>query len=548
MRRTPLTVGSLFSGIGGFDLGFERAGFAIKWQVEIDPFCRAVLAKHWPDVRRYDDVRQVMGYAERDGRRERRPGRFTRNGARLSDGAQRDACERLEPVDVICGGFPCQPHSLAGRRAGADDDRDLWPEFIRLIRELRPRWVVAENVPGLLSTDAGRFFGTVLGDLAASGYDAEWDCLPASAFGAPHRRDRVWIIAYTSNERRIQSAQSRREQGQGQWFGNNGAMADADDSGCVEQCRIFTVRPQQFASQCGGWWESEPNVGRVAHGVPARVDRLRALGNAIVPQIAEWIARRILEVDDESSGSLMTTTAEPRTQLVYLEPPDRATLDADRAELITRAQLELPAEIISPQEYQAVADLEARIGAFIDRVGPLFDTHCKAAHQVWQQATRIRAVFLDGPIALKKRARDLLAAYKAKEDRIRRDEERRIAEEQRRIDLDRQKAEAKLLEQSGQVELAKAIRAQPVEAVAVSLPSVVPDVSGLSFRTDWYWEPVGGDTPGNRARSLALIVRPEYLQFVEWNDAALTAFAKRTKGTVRIPGIRFASREVPIRR
>src|SRR4030095_13040211 len=102
----------------------------------------------------------------------------------------------LEPIDVICGGFPCQPHSLAGRRGGATDDRDLWPHFARLIRECDPRWVVAENVPGLLSSDAGRFFGTILGDQAACGYDAEWDCLPAAAFGAPHRRDRVWLVAY----------------------------------------------------------------------------------------------------------------------------------------------------------------------------------------------------------------------------------------------------------------------------------------------------------------------------------------------------------------
>src|SRR4029450_13011646 len=143
-----------------------------------------------------------------------RPGGALGDGARLSDGTQRDGPAYLEPVDVICGGFPCQPHSLAGRRAGANDERDLWPHFARLIRELEPRWVVAENVPGLLSSDAGRFFGTVLGDLAACGYDAEWDCLPASAFGAPHRRDRVWIVAYPlcggREERPVSEGQARR--------------------------------------------------------------------------------------------------------------------------------------------------------------------------------------------------------------------------------------------------------------------------------------------------------------------------------------------------
>src|SRR6186713_3087505 len=166
-----MTVGSLFSGIGGFDLGFERAGFEIRWQVEIDAYASAVLAQHWPTVRRYRDVRTVCG-----------------------------GC--LDPVDVICGGFPCQPHSLAGKRAGSSDERDLWPHFARLIRECHPRWVVAENVPGLLSSEAGRFFGTVLGDLAACGYDAEWQSLPASAFGAPHRRDRVWLVAYPDQRRR----------------------------------------------------------------------------------------------------------------------------------------------------------------------------------------------------------------------------------------------------------------------------------------------------------------------------------------------------------
>src|SRR5215510_6823709 len=160
-----MTVGSLFTGIGGFDLGLERAGMRIDWQVEIDPFCLRVLEKHWPHVKRYTDIRTVGAH-------------------------------NLGSVDLVCGGFPCQPHSLAGRRCGAADERNLWPEFARLICELRPRWVVAENVPGLLSVDAGRFFGGVLRDLAACGYDAEWNVLSAAEFGAPHRRDRVWLVAY----------------------------------------------------------------------------------------------------------------------------------------------------------------------------------------------------------------------------------------------------------------------------------------------------------------------------------------------------------------
>jgi len=228
-------VGSLFAGIGGFDLGFQRAGYDIAWQVEIDAYCNQVLSKHWPRVPRYGDIRAIDWTT-------------------------------VPPVDVVCGGFPCQPHSVAGRRQASDDDRDLWPEVVRCLRTVRPRWFVGENVPGLLSSDAGRFFGGVLRDLAACGFDVEWDCLPASAVGAPHRRDRVWIVAH---------AYSQRGCGGTPW------RTYAEDA--WESSR-HTWR---------GQWDVEPNVGRVAVRVPARVDRLRGLGNAIVPQVAEWIASRI---------------------------------------------------------------------------------------------------------------------------------------------------------------------------------------------------------------------------------------------------------------
>jgi DNA (cytosine-5)-methyltransferase 1 len=276
-----MTVGSLFSGIGGFDLGFERAGFEIRWQVEIDDYATRVLEKHWPNVRRYRDVREC--------------------GANLA------------PVDVICGGFPCQPHSLAGRRGGSADERDLWGEFARIIRDTQPRWVVAENVPGLLSSESGRFFGRVLRDLAESGYDAEWDCLPASAFGAPHRRDRVWIIAYANGRRFQECAQldgsafqdpANRDTCGRYARGLRDAVADADRD--EQQRRRLNEQMGRIWSQGeiakdgDAWrtqWRTEPDVGRVAHGIPARVDRLRGLGNAIVPQIAEWIARRIAHVE-----------------------------------------------------------------------------------------------------------------------------------------------------------------------------------------------------------------------------------------------------------
>lgn len=160
--NAPLTVGSLFAGIGGFDLGLERAGMRSVWQSEIDPYCQRVLAKHWPDVLRVSDVRDV-------------------------------GAGTVPWVDVICGGFPCQGLSDAGLQLGFADPRSgLWFEMLRVVRELRPRYLVVENVRALIV----RGLATVLGDLAAIGYDAEWDCIPASAIGAPHQRDRIWIVAY----------------------------------------------------------------------------------------------------------------------------------------------------------------------------------------------------------------------------------------------------------------------------------------------------------------------------------------------------------------
>lgn len=141
----------------------------IVGQVEIEDYCQKLLSLRWPEVPKWRNVRRIKG---------------------------KNILERCGPIDLLAGGFPCQPFSHAGRRAGKKDKRNLWPEFARLIREIKPRWVLAENVPGLLSIDDGRVFGGILGDLAACGYDAVWDCVPASAVGAPHRRDRVWIVAY----------------------------------------------------------------------------------------------------------------------------------------------------------------------------------------------------------------------------------------------------------------------------------------------------------------------------------------------------------------
>ena len=161
-----LTFGSLFAGIGGFDLGFERAGMKCKWQVEIDEYARRVLEKHWPDVPRYEDIKTIT---------------------------------ELPYVDVVCGGFPCQDISVAGKGKGIIEGKrsSLWFEMLRIIRLVGPKYVVVENVPALYQ----RGLDVVLKGLAESGYDAEWNCLRASDVGAPHRRERMFIIAYANGER-----------------------------------------------------------------------------------------------------------------------------------------------------------------------------------------------------------------------------------------------------------------------------------------------------------------------------------------------------------
>ena len=164
---STLRYGSLFAGIGGLDLGLDRAGMKCAWQVEINPFCQKVLSKHWPEVPKYEDVREVGSH-------------------------------NLAPVDLICGGFPCQDISYAGKGAGIEGKRSgLWKEFFRVICKLRPRFVLVENVPALLS----RGLGVVLGDLAMCGYDAEWSRLSACSLGAPHMRQRVFIVAYDDSIR-----------------------------------------------------------------------------------------------------------------------------------------------------------------------------------------------------------------------------------------------------------------------------------------------------------------------------------------------------------
>ncbi len=256
-----LTFGSLFAGIGGMDLGLERAGWECVWQVEIGPYATSVLEKHWPHVRRWDDVRTFPP-----------PG----------DLGEWDC-------DLIAGGFPCQDISKAGHvqgeRQGVGGTRSgLWGEFVRIIRRLRPPLVLVENVAKLLVRGMGR----LLGDLAQIGYDAEWHCLPAAAFGAPHIRDRVFILAYTFSKR-------LRVPRRSPLIGQTCLMQDE----AWQWNRLWThphaVGPLDGIPGHGadGPWGFEPGVGRVADGVPDRVERNKGIGNAVVPQVAEWIGHRL---------------------------------------------------------------------------------------------------------------------------------------------------------------------------------------------------------------------------------------------------------------
>ena len=303
-ERPILTHGDLFSGIGGFALAAKWNGLQTLWAVEIDEYCQKVYSKHFPDVEMHSDVKAVT---------------------------------RLQYVDLLTAGFPCQAVSLAGKRLGVQDERWLWPETLRCLRLVRPRWALLENVPGLL----GRGMAEIQADLAASGYDAEWESISAAAVGAPHIRDRVWIVAWNSRRGSdgegcgqnpgiyqgthtvtpgiCQDVPYPRQVGGGVQpfgFGERKDQTDADDDGKTQSVAYPLIRFADWWPRGVGWWTREPEetlqdvrrdrgeedelatvkspLGRVAHGIPKRVDRLRALGNAIVPQVAWWIIRQIV--------------------------------------------------------------------------------------------------------------------------------------------------------------------------------------------------------------------------------------------------------------
>lgn len=338
-----LTHLSLFTGIGGLDLAGERAGFTTVGQCEFADFQYSVLTKHWPDVPKWRDIRTLTGenFYERTG---------------------------LRTVDIISGGFPCQPFSVAGKRLGKADDRYLWPQMLRVIEELRPTWVIGENVAGIVSmaepigepkvesrtvsrcSGEDNYCGVlsqrermlldgILSDIEKAGYEVQPFIIPACAVEAPHQRERIFIVGRNTdrigsqavesfsarqnaesrgtyhdasnadringNARRTESAGQQRQAGPAD---GGYDVAYTDPKGIQRSTKSRSIessreKPKQYSWGCGnglGWWSAEPDVGRVAYGVPDRVDRLKSLGNAVVPHQAYPIFRTIAEIERQA--------------------------------------------------------------------------------------------------------------------------------------------------------------------------------------------------------------------------------------------------------
>lgn len=272
----------LFEGIGGFMLAAEWMGWEHVAWVEWDKKCQLVLKKNFPKVKGYGDIKEFNG------------------------------SEYWGKVDIITGGFPCQPFSNAGKRKGKDDDRYLWPEMLRVIREIKPTFVVGENVAGLVTMENGKTLDDILTDLEDEGYTIESFIIPACAVQAWHRRDRIWILAYSINSANTSiERQKRKEEGLQRigWKEGQSRKFDRTDSsfftnsykkrleGNIKQGKNKewknTKRHIGSSSRTRTGWQVEPSVGRVVNGVSGRVDRIKQLGNAIVPQVAYELFKAI---------------------------------------------------------------------------------------------------------------------------------------------------------------------------------------------------------------------------------------------------------------
>ena len=331
----------LFSGIGGFALGLQRVGFETIAFCEIDKYCQLLLNEKWKGVKIYNDVKEIT--------------------------KEKFKADGIELPEIITGGFPCQPFSVAGKQKGTNDDRHLWPEMFRIIKELKPKWVIAENVRGLINIQDGVVFETVCTNLESEGYEVQTFNIPAAGVGAPHRRERIWIVANAkcNNEtRKIQGSNGAQDQIQREHRQENSTSRVISGTSAIRQTdhgyeknvansnsgNVETGRERQ-RGVCGentkegqssnvtsssetmantesshrndneinsgngeseaqevlrdgssirgesAWWDFEPNVGRVANGLPGRVHRLKGLGNAIVPKIAEEIGKAIMKAE-----------------------------------------------------------------------------------------------------------------------------------------------------------------------------------------------------------------------------------------------------------
>ena len=280
-----MRVLDLFSGIGGFSLGLEACGMTTTAFCERDPYCQSILKKHWPKTPIHTDVRKL------------------------------DGKQYQNSIDVVAGGFPCQPFSVAGKRLGSEDDRHLWPEMLRIIRECRPRWVIGENVSGFVKMA----LDDVSSDLEGEGYAVRAFVLPAVAVEARHRRDRCFIIAHREDvanphgERQLQQSGSEREIGR--WSGDSGeeerdvahtigsrgeTWLSGQEQGQEGHAGEFNHKGYQRPWwETGGEWPAESNVCRGVDGIPNRVDRIKSLGNAVLPQLIQAIGELVIAADKE---------------------------------------------------------------------------------------------------------------------------------------------------------------------------------------------------------------------------------------------------------
>ena len=280
-----LRVLDLFAGIGGFSLGLEMTGgFETVAFCEIEKYPQEILKKNFPDVPIYEDIKELS-----------------------ADRLDRDGIGR---IDVITGGYPCQPFSVAGQQKGEADDRHLWPFMLEIIAQVRPSWVICENVSGHIALGLDQ----VLFDLENEGYATRTFIIPACSVDAPHRRDRLWIVAHADTARQYTSSGSCESNGE-TWdnFGRSGKnVADSDSTRSASRLSESVERKKgarggfidssnkRAGGQTGNHWSVEPNVGRVAHGIPGRVAKLEALGNAVVPQIPMMIGQAILDYENDN--------------------------------------------------------------------------------------------------------------------------------------------------------------------------------------------------------------------------------------------------------